>query len=65
MERGKGFQTAAERSLCRGCWLAWLAMNAQDSGIGMRRTGVLDQTSDMISFAEYLLLMDDVLFLPF
>ncbi|CAN0295013.1 unnamed protein product [Ectocarpus fasciculatus] len=30
MGRGKGFQTAAEMSLCRGCCLAWLSMHAQD-----------------------------------
>lgn len=32
MGRGKGFQTAAEMSFCRGCCLAWLSMHAQDPG---------------------------------
>ncbi|CAM9415079.1 unnamed protein product [Ectocarpus sp. 12 AP-2014] len=30
MGRGKGFQTAAEMSFCRGCCLGWLSMHAQD-----------------------------------
>lgn len=33
MGRGKGFRTAAEMGFCRGCCLAWLALNEENSGV--------------------------------